>query len=125
MNKKEFVKLLNEVTKNSSIDSQIELLEKIQNVWMPEIIKRKKKNYTYCPKCKKYIRTKSFIEKQLKEWESGVCVSQDSAGYGYNEYADVLYLIKYSVCPNCRATKMLSRTELEIKNRHNKNGEKV
>ena len=121
MNKKQFIYYFNQVTLDESLESQIKILEKIRDVWIPEIIKRKEQNYTYCQNCRKYIRTKSFNVIHKKEWITDVCVSRD-AGYGDGDiYADVLYDITYSVCPNCGFEKILSKTGIETKNEHERN----
>lgn len=62
MNKKQFIYYFNQVTLDESLESQIELLEKMQKVWIPNLIERKTRNYTFCESCKKYVRTKSFKE---------------------------------------------------------------
>ena len=125
MNKKQFIYYFNQVTLDESLESQIELLEKMQKVWIPNLIERKTRNYTFCESCKKYVRTKSFKEIEKEKWVSDVCIYHD-AGYGdSDEYADVLYLFKYSVCPNCGFKEVISKTPLETKNKRDRWGEKI
>ena len=122
MNKKEFVKLLNEVTKNSSIDSQIELLEKIHNVWMPEIIDKETNNYSLCPNCKRYIQKNEYISETKRIVSKNECIYRD-AGYGEDdEYADVTYLVCYKRCPKCKRKEIISKTPLTAENVHTKYG---
>ncbi|MBP3255024.1 MAG: hypothetical protein J6M60_00825 [Clostridia bacterium] len=124
MNKREFMKLINESMENLSLEQQENFLNKIRDNWLPEIKEKfyngTLKNYTKCWNCKKYSLTKDFELVNKTEEHKGVLVYSD-CGYGDNdEFADVTYLIEYKKCPKCKALEEKSRMYISEKNRHSR-----
>lgn len=118
MRKQDFINFFNENSQSLSIDSQISLLKKIKDKWIPELIDKKLKNYSYCVGCRKYVKTKAFKTERKDVLASNAHVYHD-AGYGDSDrYADVTYDTVYSVCPNCSHKKIISRYPKEITNEH-------
>lgn len=100
MNKKEFEKYINSKLRNMSIEKQEELLRKIKDKWIPELLERKLKNYTKCNKCGKYSLTRKF--KTITNTETRIETTYVDAGYGDDDrQGEIEYLVYYSVCPVC------------------------
>ncbi|MDO4282017.1 MAG: hypothetical protein Q4D02_00085 [Clostridia bacterium] len=100
MTKREFEKFINQNLRNLSIEHQEELLIKIKDKWIPEVLERKLKNYTKCVKCGKYSFTRKF--KTITVLETRIETTYVDAGYGDDDkYGEVEYLVEYSVCPIC------------------------
>lgn len=111
MRKIEFKNFISSNIKGLTIEKQILLLDKISNVWIPEIKNNIQKNYKLCNKCNKYIlknefkkesKTIKFIEPTYTD-----CGYGDDDRYGENEY-----YIEQSVCPNCKKEEEISRIYL-------------
>lgn len=122
MTKRDFNSFINQNLKGLSLEKKLELLCKIQNLWLPDIKKKLNdkldKNYIKCSKCKKYSLIKSFKYKNKKEIRHGVTVYRD-AGYGDDdEIADVTYSVDYVVCPICGGLTETNRYKIGESNRH-------
>lgn len=112
MNKNNFKKVLNSEIANLSLNRQIELLEKIKDVWIPEMIQARKKKegtwvepdkkdqYFFCKSCQRYTlktKCKTVFEKEVRTQST-----YRDAGYGDGDLeGDVEYLVEYGVCPKC------------------------
>lgn len=115
MNFKDFETTLSSYLSVLSLEKQIELLTKMQTVWIPKLMDKKLKNYTLCHECKKYSLTKSFKSKE--EVETYTETTYIDAGYGDDDkIGEVTYLITYSICPNCGSKKQLKKMYLYTKN---------
>lgn len=112
MNKKDFKKYIEENLTGLSLSRQIEELQKIQNVYIPELINARKKKegtwisekdkdkYIFCEKCKKYYLKKKW--KYITVNEVKTIYTYRDAGYGDDDVLqDVEYSIIYGICPNC------------------------
>ena len=120
MNKRDFKKYIDENLSGMSLERQIEELQKLQNVYLPELInvRRKKQGtwisekdkdkYIYCDKCKKYhlkTKWKERIAKEVREVTTYI-----DAGYGDDDkMGDVQYMVRYSTCPVCGEEKEMSK----------------
>ena len=112
MNKKDFKKYIEERLNGLSLERQIKELQKIQNVYLPELINAKKKKigtwipskdkekYIFCDKCRKYHLKTKWKEEYIKEVRE-VYTYRD-AGYGDDDrIGDVEYMVVYHTCPEC------------------------
>lgn len=105
MNKKEKIKRL---------DTIIEKLNVIKNVWIPEYINNLLKNYTLCKNCNKYFKKEDY--KDFYKVENYFTPTYIDYGYGEdNEYEYVDFLVKYSVCPNCKNKEYKSKMQIKRK----------
>lgn len=115
MNFKEFEKILSPHLTVLCLEKQIELLTKIQKVWIPKLINKKLKNYTICSKCKKYSLTKNF--KSIDEVETFTETTYTDAGYGDDDkIGEVTYLITYAICPKCGNKKEVKKMYMYTQN---------
>lgn len=122
MTKRDFNSFINQNLKGLSLEKRLELLCKIQDLWLPDIKQKLDdkldKNYTRCSKCKKYSLIKSFKYENKKEIRHGVTVYRD-CGYGDDdEIADVTYSVVYAVCPICGGLTETNRYKIGESNRH-------
>lgn len=112
MNKTDFKKYIEENLSGLSLSRQIKELQKVQNVYLPELINTRKKKqgtwipkkdedkYIFCDKCKKYHLKTKWKEEYAKEVRT-VTTYRD-AGYGDDDKeGDVEYSIRYHICPVC------------------------
>ena len=120
MNKKDFKAYIDEKLSDMNLSRQIEELKKLQNVYIPELINARKKKlgtwvppkdkdkYIYCEKCKKYhlkTKWKERIAKEVREVTTYI-----DAGYGDDDkMGDVEYMVRYHICPVCKAEKETSK----------------
>jgi len=112
MNKKDFKKYIDENISELSLDRQIKELQKIQNVYLPELINARKKKqgtwippkdkekYIYCDKCRKYHLKSKWKEEYVKEVRE--VTTYIDAGYGDDDReGEVQYMVRYHTCPVC------------------------
>ena len=112
MNKKEFKDFIAENLNCMSLERQIKELQKIQNVYLPEILNAKRKKagtwvpkeekdkYIFCNKCKKYHLKKKWKEELVKEVRT--VETYRDAGYGDDDRMGyVEYMVSYHICPVC------------------------
>ena len=100
MNKKEFTSYIKTNINNLSIEKQIEILNKIQEEYVPYIQERILKNKILCCNCDKYSNKVKF--KTITKQENRIETTYTDAGYGDNDmYGGVEYLVKYRICPLC------------------------
>lgn len=122
MNEREFKSFINQSLKGLSVDKQEEVLSKIEEKWLPEILykfrKELSKKYTLCMKCNKhFLKSRARIESETIERIA--VVARDS--YGDNDdIADVTEKITYEVCPNCGNKIEKSRQRLKEENRRSR-----
>ena len=115
MNFKDFETTLASYLNVLSLEKQIELLTKMQKVWIPKVIDKKLKNYTFCKECKKYSLTKKF--ESTTEVATFTETTYVDAGYGENDkIGEVTYLITYSICPNCGNKKETKKSYMYTEN---------
>lgn len=112
MNKRDFIKALNKELENLPLSRQIQVLEKIKDKWLVELIQAKKKKegtwvepeekeqYFFCEKCQRYtLNTKCKTESAR---EVRVVNTYRDAAYGEGDLdGEVEYLVIYNVCPRC------------------------
>lgn len=135
MNKKDFATYISSRLEGLSLEKQIEELEKVQNVYLPEqILKRKKQfgtwvppekadDYVFCKQCKKYYLKKEGEQKDVQEVRTETTFID--CGYGDDDkLGEVEYLITYGICPRCggkqEIKKWYLRTICEWKRREGK-----
>jgi len=112
MNKKDFKKYIEENLSGLCLERQIKELQKIQNVYLPELINAKKKKqgtwisskdkdkYILCKKCGKYYLKTKWKEEYVKEVRE--VTTYIDAGYGDDDrMGDVEYMVVYNTCPEC------------------------
>lgn len=120
MNKRDFKVYFDEQLSGMSLDKQIEELQKLQNVYIPELINARRKKqgtwvppgeeykYIYCDKCQKYhLKTKWKVSysKEIRTEPTYI-----DAGYGDDDMmGDVEYMITYHRCPICGYEKETSK----------------
>lgn len=115
MNIKDFETTLASYLNVLSLEKQIELLTKMQKVWIPKLIDKKLKNYTLCSECKKYSLTKKFAKSS--ENQTFTETTYTDAGYGDTDrVGEVTYCITSSICPNCGNKKEIKREYLYTEN---------
>lgn len=123
MNKKSFEKFLSDAFVGTTRERQIEYLRKIIT-WSGERINRLQKNHKFCLKCKRYSPTskyKTVFEQEVR----GVSLYHD-AGYGDGDtHGDVLFLIKYSICPICGDKVEISKERMKVLNEYDRFGHRL
>lgn len=124
MNKKDFEAKLNSMICNLPLEKQIKTLEDISRKWIPSLIEKKKKNYTFCHECKKYSLNKKF--KTVTRGEIHRVPTYRDAGYGDGDlYGDVEYLVHYSICPICGKETFVKKIYVRTLAEYDRRGRKI
>lgn len=112
MNKTEFSLFIKEKLNGLSLERQIKELEKIKDVYLPKLIQqlqkelgtwvdpKKRNEYMFCEKCRKYSLKKK-CKFDLKEEVRTITTYTDAAYGEGDKEGDVLYGVEYHVCPRC------------------------
>ncbi len=112
MNKKDFATYITSRLGGLSLEKQIEELEKVQKVYLPEMILKKRqqlgtwippekaKDYVLCRHCQKYYLKATCEQQDFKEVRTEI-TARDCM-YGEDDrIGEVEYLVTYGVCPRC------------------------
>lgn len=139
MNKKDFTSYIISQIEGLSLERQIEELQKVQNVYLSELIlKRKKqlgtwvppekaKDYVLCKQCQKYYPKKGCEEQHIHEVR--IETTLRDCMYGEDDkLGELEYLVIYSICPRCgekqETSKWYLRTICEWNRREGKSSAK-
>ena len=100
--KEKFKTFLIDVTKEMTIDEQIEFFSLLQKSWIPELIQDRIKRYSYCNSCNSYSKTKAYstlTQTETRIEKIFICDENNEL----DEFGKVECEVTYSVCPKCKA----------------------
>lgn len=125
MNRKSFERYVNEQLKELPLEQQIKDLQKMQSIWIPDLLHarqqkagtwvppEKKEEYVFCENCKTYYskeQNKSNYEREVRTETTFI-----DAGYGDDDMiGEVEYIVQYKTCPKCSRKAEVGKTRLKI-----------
>lgn len=106
MNKNRLLAYVDREVEGLPLREQVTILQDLAERVIPEMIAKKIKEYTQCPKCREYSRNESFRNFERKE-----CREQHVQIDGPENTKIVLaeFIVKYSECPVCKHARVLKR----------------